>query len=63
MFLLILKNHNLNVGDEWNELDYIRWIQDKHEEFHKANKLPECVTYWNGHNEDLMEKFLEFIEY
>lgn len=59
--LAYFKNHDLNIGDEWNMLDYIRWIQNKHDEFHKINKLPECVTYWNGHNEDLLEKFLEFI--
>lgn len=54
-------NCNLNIGDEWNTLDYMRWIWDKHEEFHKINKLPECVTYWKGHNENLLEKFLVFI--
>jgi hypothetical protein len=59
--LAYFKVHNLNVGDKWSVLKYMQWIQNKHEEFHKVNKLPECVTYWKGHNEDLLKEFLKFI--
>lgn len=55
------QNHNLNVGDEWNTSDYIQWIQDKHEEFYRANELSEQDLYWNTHNTELYEEFLEFI--
>ena len=59
--LAYFKEHNLGVGDKWNATDYINWIQNKHDEFHRENSLPEYVTYWKGHNEDLLEKFLAFI--
>ena len=59
--LAYFKSHHLNVGDEWSISNYIQWIQKKHEEFRSVNHLPECTAYWKGHNENLLERFLQFI--
>lgn len=61
--LAYFKAHNLNVGDKWSQQDYMRWITGKHREFHENYNLPPYVSYWTGHNEDLLEEFLKFIGY
>ena len=61
--LAYFKSHNLNIGDEWNPLDYNQWIRSKHSEFHRIKGIPECVTYWTGHNEELLKEFERFIGY
>ena len=61
--LSYFKSHNLNMGDAWDPQDYIRWIKNKHLEFRKIKGIPEYVTFWTGHNEELMREFERFIGY
>ena len=59
--LAYYKAQGLKPGDDWKTYEYIQWIQKKHAEFHRIFGLPEDVIYWKGHNEDLLKKFIQFI--
>jgi ABC-type xylose transport system substrate-binding protein len=54
-----LKSEDLTIGDEWNTVEYMRWIEDKQAAFRKLYKIPEHITY----NQSQNEIFLEFIGY
>jgi hypothetical protein len=54
-----LKLNNLKVGDSWDNVDYMFWIDKKHDEFRKLHRLPEHITL----NDSQVEQFLHFIGY
>jgi len=55
--LAFFKVHNLSVGDTYVPADYIIWIDGKHEDFRKINKLPSHIEL----NEKECEKFIQYI--
>jgi hypothetical protein len=60
--LAYFQTHDLHVGDLWSPLEYMQWIQEKHEAFHQIHQLSEDVTYWKDHNEELQKEFVKFLE-
>jgi hypothetical protein len=54
-----LKASDLTIGDKWNAVDYMNWIDQKHNEFRKMFKLSDIGEY----NEKEKQMFLKHISY
>ena len=55
--LAYFKHNNLKPGDTWVTLDYMDWIDQKHDQFRKLRHLPEHITL----NEAEVKDFIKYI--
>ena len=51
------RKNNIKTGEDFPIVNYMFWIDEKHDLFRKKNGLPEFIDL----NEKQQEKFIEFI--